>query len=73
MSKYSVLYKLSKDIYFSIPKDITSKTFVACLLNRRKPSVYPFVNLSELINFYSPLKVSENLRFQMISEEKHVN
>ena len=73
MSKYSVLYKLSKDIYFSISKDITSKTFVACLLNHRKPSVYPFVNLSELINFYSPLKVSENLRFQMISEEKHVN
>ena len=73
MSKYSVLYKLSKYIYFSISKDITSKTFLACLLNRPKPSVYLFLNLSELINFYSPLKVLENFRFQMISEETHVN
>ena len=73
ISKYSVLYKLSKYIFFSISKDITSKTFLACLLNRRKPSVYLFLNLSELINFYSPLKVLENFRFQMISEETHVN
>ena len=31
--------------------------------------MYPYVNLSELINFYFTLKVPENHRCQMISEE----
>ena len=42
---YSILKTLSEYTYFYISENITSYTFVACFWNRRKPSVYPEINL----------------------------